>query len=210
MSTGVIDQCTGQDILLAEMRHRVANSFQLLIGVSRFRLKNVETDEARGELSALIDLILSVGMLQQRLTLPEGADFAAYLRDAASIWGRVGASSGIVVEVQAVDELRLPSRTATTLALVVHEMVTNSLQHAFPDSGSGRIVIGLRRSAGVCELRVTDDGCGPSCAPPRNKDKTRPPQGLSLMDRLAAELGGAFDIGPGEPSGTTARVTFRT
>jgi hypothetical protein len=111
------------------------------------------------------------------------------------------------VRMQLVGEAgELPAEVATPLALVLSELIQNSVEHAFPGRG-GNIGVELDRRAATLFLRVRDDGVGI-------------PEGWSLESdsnlglRIAAtlvdtELGGTLDVRPSEDGpGTTCEAVF--
>jgi two-component sensor histidine kinase len=182
---------TGQieSLLISELRHRLANSFQLLQAVIRIRLRSANDPESRRHLSWLLDVVTALGMLQQRIGVAGPTDFGAYLIEAASYWRRVceDRSISLVLNVAAVE---VSEAQASTLALIVHELITNCVEHAFPGGGAGSIELGLKeRRDGTRELTVRDNGRGVPEAADGDSH-----QGLELVRGLATHLGGAIDI----------------
>lgn len=107
----------------------------------------------------------------------------------------------IRVEVEG-DEIALPSRSATALALAVNELVQNSLKHAFMGREAGRIKVRLRRRPSGYEVVVADDGVGlpVDTPPPRSL-------GLQIVETLVTQdLGGELRLECG-PQGTRAVIT---
>jgi two-component sensor histidine kinase len=94
---------------------------------------------------------------------------------------------------------------AVPFAVIVNELVTNALVHAFEPGRSGGVQVGLRRLPEErLELTVRDDGKGIAAefiAPGRGK------MGLNLVRALARQLGSTLDITCG--SGTICRIVFR-
>lgn len=188
-----------ESLLIAELRHRLANSFQLLQAVIQIRLRSADDPESRRHLSWLLDVVTALGMLQQRIGLSAPTDFGAYLIEAATYWRRIceGGSIGIVLDVEAI---QVSETEASTLALIAHELICNAIEHAFPDGGPGSIQLRLtQRRDGTRELTVTDNGRG---LPEGGETEGR--QGLSLVRGLASHLGGRIEIESGE--GLTVRV----
>ena len=189
-----------ENLLIAELRHRLANSFQLLQAVIHIRLRSAEDPESRRHLSWLLDVVTALGMLQQRIGLSGPTDFGAYLIEAATYWRRIceGGSIGIVLDVEAV---QVSETEASTLALIAHELICNAIEHAFPDGGPGSIQLRLtERRDGTRELVVKDNGRGlPDGA------ETQGRQGLSLVRGLVEHLGGRIDFESGD--GLTVHVS---
>jgi two-component sensor histidine kinase len=89
------------------------------------------------------------------------------------------------------------------LGLIVNELVTNSIKHAFGEAG-GCITISLKVDAERTEavLRVTDDGFGMG-------ETRRSGMGIGLIRTLSAQIGGSADWAAGEGSGTNFTLSFR-
>jgi two-component sensor histidine kinase len=189
-----------ENLLISELRHRLANSFQLLQAVIHIRLRSAGDPESRRHLSWLLDVVTALGMLQQRVGVVGPTDFGAYLIEAASYWRRVcdGRPIGILVNVSAV---QVSEAQASTLALIAHELISNCIEHAFPHGRAGSVELSFReRPDGVRELVVSDNGAGlPETAGPQR-------QGLELVRGLAAHLGGAVEVLT--QNGVSVRVTI--
>ena len=184
-------------LLLGELKHRLANSFQLLQAVIRIRLRSAADPESRRHLSWLLDVVTALGMLQQRIGLTGPTDFGAYLIEAASYWRRVcdGRPIGISLEVTGV---QVSETQAATLALIAHELISNAIEHAFPSGRAGSIILSFsQRADGMRELVVRDDGQG--LGPGGDNC-----QGLELVRGLAAHLGGSVTVA--DENGVTVRV----
>jgi two-component sensor histidine kinase len=90
--------------------------------------------------------------------------------------------------------------------LLVNELITNALKHAFPDGRSGELRVELQEleNGQGCRLRVADDGVG---LPPDFDLKQVPSLGLRLATDLARQLGGGLKIGAGP--GAVFEVEFK-
>ncbi|MDP3660457.1 sensor histidine kinase [Phenylobacterium sp.] len=189
-----------QTIGVAEARHRTANTLQLLAALARMRSQRSAEPEAKRQLLWLADAIGSVGGLEQKRT-PAGIDFAAYLTEMAPIWRRRHGSRPAEVVLE-VEPLVVPDQAASTLALIVQELVGNALTHGVPDAG-GTVRIRLSRpDSESCELLVSDDGKGfdPGSAAGRERF------GLWFVRSLCAQVRGEFSIDPS--AGVIARLRF--
>ena len=188
-----------ESLLISELRHRLANSFQLLQAVIRIRLRSAADPESRRHLSWLLDVVTALGMLQQRIGVTGPTDFGAYLIEAASYWRRVCEDRSISLVLN-VASVQVSEAQASTLALIIHELISNCIEHAFPGGRAGSIELSLKeRKDGARELVVRDNGDGVS---PILVGDTH--QGLELVRGLAAHLGGALSIVDGD--GFTVRV----
>jgi two-component sensor histidine kinase len=192
----------GGDLQVVEVSHRLANCFQLLNGLIQFRLTHTADGESRRQLAWLQDLIVSMGMLQKRLVAAGAAGFRVYLVETANLWRRLTLERGINVVLDT-EDIELAPAKATALSLILHELMTNCCEHAFPKERGGNVRIVFRHATDArAELTVSDDGIG---LPPQGP--IRQSFGLSVVSGLASQLGGMFSIGSNSP-GTIARVEF--
>src|SRR5206468_10226684 len=97
----------------------------------------------------------------------------------------------IAVKVEA-DEVNLRTEQAIPLGLIVNELVTNALKHAFPDDRSGTVAITLRNTKPSLTLIVEDNGIG---CPPTREERL----GSRLTRLLAQQLGATVTWERGEP-----------
>jgi two-component system, sensor histidine kinase PdtaS len=89
--------------------------------------------------------------------------------------------------------------------LIINELVTNALKHAFPADRRGRITLDLQADpGGVRTLRIADNGVG---LPPGLDHEKTDTLGLQLVSNLADQLGGTLEVE--RKAGTAFRVTFR-
>jgi two-component sensor histidine kinase len=101
------------------------------------------------------------------------------------------------------DEVQLPINAAIPCGLVVNELISNAMKHAFPDGRAGEIAVTLRHSgrrdsAGDwINLSVSDDGIGIPAELDIAKTDTL---GLQLVLLLTSQLHGKIDIRRGNPS----------
>lgn len=185
----------------SEVRHRMANTFQLVSALARMRSQKAGDPETRRQLLWMADAIGSLGALERHRTA-EGVDFAAYLAEMAPVWRRrQGGQPAEVVLVT--DPIVASDQAASTLALVVQELVANALAHGYADGAGGRVEIRLARlDDGRCELVVADDGRGFDPASPGARERF----GLWFVRSLAAQVRGEFTLVT-RPS-VTSRMIF--
>jgi two-component sensor histidine kinase len=192
----------GSDLQIVEIRHRLANCFQLLTGLIQFRIAHTPDGESKRQLTGLQDAVASLGLLQQRLAAAGSGGFRAYLAEAADLWRRLTFDRGINITLEA-EDIEIAADKATALALILHELMTNCCEHAFPNERDGNIQIDLSGTTnGFCALQVIDDGVGLPA-----ERRVLPSFGFSVVDRLAGQLGGSFAVEDNSP-GTKARIEF--
>lgn len=187
-----------EDARAAEVRHRTANTFQLISALARMRGQRAGEPETRRQLAWMADAIGALGALE-RHRCEQGVDFQAYLQEMAPVWSRRSGANPAEIRL-AVEELIAPDQAASTLALIVHELTSNALVHAY-DNKAGTLQVSLtplgeRRY----ELVVRDEGRGFDAATGRERF------GLWFVRSLAAQVRGEFELS--STTGVTARLLF--
>jgi two-component sensor histidine kinase len=100
------------------------------------------------------------------------------------------------VECTVLGEATLPSRSASAVAIVLNELITNSLKHA----AARAVVVEMHENGGSLELRISDDGCGMPAEPSQGS-------GLKIASAVVQnELAGSLEFPPSE-RGTVARIS---
>ena len=134
-------------------------------------------------------------------------DFALYVKTLCAHLARSYDAAGArIQQAVQVEAVALNLETAIPCGLLITELVTNALKHAFPDGRTGTITVTLQPAAdGRLLLRVADDGVGfPNPAPTASLSSL----GMQLVHTLASQLGGTIERAAG--SGTTWCVSFGT
>ncbi len=184
----------------AQVRHRMANTLQLLSALGRMRGQKAPDPETRRQLLWMSDAVGSLGALDRHR---QGlfVDFSAYLDEMAPIWRRRhGGAAQLRLSVQ---PILVSDTTASTLALVTQELVGNALAHAFPEDRPGRVDVRLNRLNDTrCELIISDDGTGFDPASPSARERF----GLWFVRSLAAQVRGEFTVM--SQDGSTAKLVF--
>ena len=154
-----------KEVLLREIHHRVRNNLQVISS-----LLSLAAERGHGcDIEALFresrDRVMAMALIHESLYQCgnlEHVEFREYLgrmveNVSASFNGAVG---GVELRLD-VDDVRLPIDVAIPCGLLINELVTNALKHAFPDGRRGCVSIAMRRAGhGQAELVVADDGVG--------------------------------------------------
>jgi two-component sensor histidine kinase len=111
---------------------------------------------------------------------------------------------GISIECH-LEDISLGADETTWLSILMNELVTNALKHAFPDNREGTISVALRRTSGGLELTVADNGIGmkPASRSRRNGLGTR------LIQTFTKQLGATHEV-DSETGGTHHRILIPT
>lgn len=151
--------------LLRELQHRVKNHLAMVVSMIRLQASRPVTRESLRAVGRRVEALalLYEEMFHATMDQARGDTIrtGAYLSRIATVVARIGGTSGIRVNVNC-EEVDLPVDQAARLGLLLSELLTNSLEHAFRGRDAGAINIQFKRlsgSAGV-RLSVEDDGIG--------------------------------------------------
>ena len=154
-----------QKTLLGEMRHRIANSLQIIASILLLKAGSGASEETKNELRDAHQRVMSVAAVQSHLHDMEGIeqiDMGAYLTKlgAGLASSMIGPKQNIRIAVAA-DAETLPSSHAVSLGLIVTELVINAIKHAFPkERKSARIRVTFEKAQADWKLTVSDNGGG--------------------------------------------------
>ncbi|CAN5207475.1 histidine kinase dimerization/phosphoacceptor domain -containing protein [soil metagenome] len=156
-------QVREKDTQLQELQHRVKNNLQMITALIRVEARGV-SDLSTGEgFDRLAGRVEALGLLYRALaeTTGEGVvDLGIYLSEIASAVMRAHAVEGIHLDMQ-VDTWMVSLDVAMPTGLVVNELLTNALKHAFVGRHGGTVTLhSLTDATGGCRVLVVDDGVG--------------------------------------------------
>ncbi len=151
-----------KDMQLRELQHRVKNNLQMITALIRVEAKGVSNRSLGDGFDRLAGRVEALGLLYRALgeSAREGAvDLGVYLSEIASAVMRAHAVEGIRLNMQ-VDTWPVSIDVAMPTGLVVNELMTNALKHAFLGRDSGVIRLQCTSLASGCRVVVADDGVG--------------------------------------------------
>jgi PAS domain S-box-containing protein len=196
--------------LLKEIHHRVKNNLQIVVSLLGLQANCINNPEALDILKDTRNRVRSMALLHEVLYRSENLariSFAAYIEDLCrQIVSSFGKSAWRVKVESRVEEIGLPLDQAVPCGLIINELVSNALKHAFPGERSGSVMVELGATARqMLLLRVHDDGVG---LPPGMDPENTSTLGLQLVFELAGQLDGRVTVErPGE-GGAGFQVCF--
>jgi two-component sensor histidine kinase len=187
---------TEKELLLKEIHHRVRNNLQIVSSLLNLQSDHVEDAATLAALRDSQDRVRAMAQIHEKLYQSEGLariDVADYIR---SITTSLFASYGVRQEQIAlsldVDEVPLGLETAIPCGLIINELISNALKHAFPGGRPGGVQVELKaQGEGRLLLRVSDDGVG---LPEHFDVKRSRSLGLQLVYALTDQLDGTVDV----------------
>jgi two-component sensor histidine kinase len=198
-----------KDTQLLELQHRVKNNLQMITALIRIEARGV-TDRSTGEgFDRLAGRIEALGLLYRALsdTAVEGViDLGIYLSEIASAVMRAHAQEGVHLDLQ-VDTWLVSLDVAMPVGLVVNELLTNALKHAFQGRDGGVISLHCTTDAdGGCLIVVADDGVGL----PEGYSWPKPGKLSALIVRsLLQNAAAQMDVKSSPGRGMQVEITFR-
>jgi PAS domain S-box-containing protein len=191
-----------KDILLSEVHHRVKNNLQIVGSLLDLQSAQVSDPFVLQVLRDGQNRIRSMALIHQ--TLYQSNDFAevdfSKFLDALvpRLFGSFGVDPERIRLAMAPTAVLLPINSAIPCGLVVNELVTNALKHAFPEGRAGEIGLELAADGdGSVRLAVSDDGIGLPADFDVDQTTTL---GLQLITLLAEQLGGTLTIERSNPT----------
>lgn len=195
--------------VIKEIHHRVKNNLQTIASLLRMQMRRTKSEEAKDVLKESLNRILSISLVHETLSHhdEENIDISDVAQKLLGLLAHSLVSKDCQVETRfSGDKLLMPSDAATSLALVLNELITNAISHGFEGRSKGNLAVTIRREEKDGVLIVCDDGIGISKAV---LDTGRKHLGLAIVRTLIEkDLQGSIDFDDGVPEGTVVTIRF--
>lgn len=185
-----------KEALLREMHHRVKNNMAVIC--SLFYLQSSHSKDAEtGQIFRDMERrVHSMALVHETLYVSENPghiDFAEYARDLAEDILSSHSSPGVPVQLKTkLEKVIMKVDLAVLCGLILNELISNTLKHAFPGGVGGKIQVILRSGPdGKYTLCVEDNGVGVRSGLDAGKSKSL---GLRLVRTLAKQIRGTFEL----------------
>jgi two-component sensor histidine kinase len=201
-----------KEALLKEVHHRVKNNLQVISSLLRLELGRSADSSVKAVLGEMQNRVLSMALLHETLYRSDNfarVNMAAYLGSLANqIFRAAAPGNGRVALKLAIEPQSVSLEQAVPCGLLVTELLSNSLKHAFPGERSGEVQVALAAVGGgpALSLTVRDTGAG---LPADFSDRRTRSLGLQLVSDLTRQLRGTLDIGEGPGASFTLNFTPR-
>jgi PAS domain S-box-containing protein len=195
-----------KDTQLRELQHRVKNNLQMITALIRLETRNAEAGDQVG-FERLAGRVASLALLYDALSPTERdaeIDLGAYLGQIATAVMASHAVEGIRLDLR-VDAYPVSINVAMPTGLVVNELLTNSLKHAFPGREGGTITLHSVVDGDRCTVVVADDGVG---LPDGETWPKRGRLGALIAESLRQNAHAHFDVTSAPATGTTVSISF--
>lgn len=180
-------------VLLHEVDHRVKNNLQLISALMLLQARRAGDPTVKAALQRMLERLNAISTVHRRLFQSDDAasfDLAEFMRDlAADLSGSISRDE-IAVELT-LEPVSVPANQAAPIALLLNEILTNSLHHAFPEDRGGTVVLSLRRDDTGYHIHISDDGVG--------RGEHKPGFGSTIIDLLGRQLKATLNYSDAAP-----------
>lgn len=191
-------------MLTNEISHRIKNNLQIVVGLISYEAKWTAAPCVQGykAMQARIGAIAQLYDLISQSSRGRTVAVDSYLREIAKALSEsLGTGSGIEITVKA-EALEIDPDRAVPFGLLVNELATNAIKHAFP-AGKGEVTLSVERIGDEIELTVADDGVGMT-----DKAVAKLPEkrGSDYVAIFVRQLHGKLSVSSADRAGTAIRI----
>ncbi|MBI4445760.1 MAG: PAS domain S-box protein [Acidobacteria bacterium] len=199
-----------KETLLREVHHRVKNNLAVISSLFYLQSTYTRDEQTLRTLQESQDRVRSMALVHETLYQSDSfsaLDFAEYAQVLSHHLFRTdGVVVGNIRLRTDLEQVNMSIDLAVPCGLILNELVSNALKHAFPNGQRGEITVSLHESAnGFCLLQVADNGVGIPTDLDVNATRSL---GIRLIRSLTRQLDSQFELVPNNP-GTEARLTFQ-
>ncbi|MFB2622608.1 sensor histidine kinase [Methanothermobacter marburgensis] len=195
-----------KEVLLSEIHHRVKNNLQIISSLLSLQSHTIKDPTCRDLLEESQDRIRSMGLIHEQLYRSgdfSSIDFGVYASRLLKNLQRSYSHGKDIEFLLEADDIKVSLETSIPLGLILSELVTNALKHAFRGRDRGKIVVRFKRKDSACILEVKDDGAGFNEEDLRNSKSL----GFKLVEILTEQLDGTLTFSGAD--GGFFRIEFR-
>lgn len=194
-----------KETLLREVHHRVKNNLQIISSLLHFQSKKVKDPAAIAVFGEARNRLRSMILVHERLYRAgdlahiDFGDYVQALTEELAI-SNPAAGARVSAHVEGPSP-KLSVEIVLPAGMLLNELVTNSLKHAFPGRAAGAVRVAVCTEGDALVILVEDDGVGlPALSPEPSTF------GLQLVQNLTRQLGATIELGPGPGTKLTVRV----
>ncbi len=198
------------EVLLQEVHHRVKNNMQIISSLFSLQSGHIRDKQTLEIFKSSQNRVRSMALIHERLYKSKDmarVDFAEYTQGLTThLFSSYGINTNIIKHHIDIKDISLDINTAIPCSLIINELISNSLKHAFPAGKKGKIKIAIHTlNKNEIELVVSDTGVG---LPKKMDFRKTESLGLHLVNLLAEDqLHG--DIKLDTTKGTSFHIRFR-
>ncbi|GAB4423262.1 MAG: hypothetical protein Kow0031_01690 [Anaerolineae bacterium] len=198
---------TEKEVLLKEIHHRVKNNLQIVSSLLNLQAGSATDPGALAALSESQNRVRAMSLVHEKLYQSgdlgqvDFLDYARSLVDHLFVLNYHGRDQ-IRLRVEG-DPLAVDANTLVPCGLIMTELITNALKYAFPNGGSGEILVQIQAGTDEMAMTVADTGIG---LPVNTSPETSSTLGLQLVNGLVQQVNGRLEVQ--RDSGTRYQITI--
>ncbi|WP_267427032.1 histidine kinase dimerization/phosphoacceptor domain -containing protein [Methylobacterium sp. GC_Met_2] len=190
-------------MLVHEVDHRVKNNLQMIAALLSMQARTIRDPDARATMNSMLNRVEALGTVHRRLYQSrdvERFDVAAFAQDLADDLVRGSGRTDVRLHLD-LEAVEVSVEKAPPVALMLNELITNAMKHAFAHDRAGRLSVSVRPDGSLIAICVVDDGHGmPDTVAGSGSF------GKRLIESLARQLGATLTWRPANPG---TRVDLR-
>jgi two-component sensor histidine kinase len=194
-----------KEVMLQEIHHRVKNNLQVILSLLSLQAEGIADRPVRAMFEESRNRIKSMALIHEKLYESRDMahiDFKAYLQSLVSGIANTYKRQDVICSVE-MGPVELSVNIGIPCGLIVNELVSNSLKHAFPEGKKGMIRVGINKNSDSYVLTVEDNGVG---FPEEADFRKTSSLGLLLVNVLTRQVLGTIELSRG--NGTKFSITF--
>lgn len=197
-----------KEVLLKEIHHRVKNNMQVIASLISLQADQSQDNTVRDVLEDVTRRVRSMAMVHEKLYQSADLariDFAEYAQSLLNyLWRSYGNEASDIRLTTKFEPVSLPVNKAVPCGLILNELVSNALKHAFPVNTGGEVTVSLRNGdQGQVVLRVGDNGQGLPAGFDWSQTNSL---GLRLVQMLAGQIDASVKVS--DNKGTEFKLIF--
>ena len=196
-----------KEVLLREIHHRVKNNLQIIISLLNLQSRYLKDQKVLAAIQESQNRVRAMALVHEKIYQSEHiseidiTEYISYL--ARYLFDFYGTDKHTIKLVLEGECIKVGINTAVPLGLIINELISNSLKHAFPGGCAGKILIATEKNDEGIVIRVSDNGVGI----PEHVDTCNTGSlGLMLIQSLGEQLGAAISLD--RKCGTSYTITI--
>jgi len=199
----------GRMLLLSEVHHRVKNNLQIILSLIRLQSRNIKDPHLLDTMGDFQNRIMAMAHVHERIYRAEDisridlSEIVTFL--GTSLFKSYNVNPHHIRLNVEMKDLQISLNSAIPISLIINELISNSIKHAFPKGTTGEITIAGRREDNTLELSIKDTGIGI----PKDLDWMINYQSLGhrLVVGLVQQLNGTIELD--RTTGTTFNIVVK-
>ena len=152
-----------KSVAIKEIHHRIKNNLQTIASLLRMQARKAEDESVKKILNDSINRILSISITHEMLA-QNGFDNLKIQEvikkiQRNSVRENTNENFNLKISIEG-DDFQINSDKATTIALIINELIENSVKHAFKNKKCGTITVGIKNEGEKAKISVVDNGIG--------------------------------------------------